>query len=69
MQNIHKVCGCGRKHTRAEWNALEHLPNWDMGEGEVHEVRNCHCGSTLLVQIEEVRSSRPSQHVAFTASV
>jgi PAS domain S-box-containing protein len=45
-----KECSCGRALTRNDWEMLEHLPDWDFGDGEVvQEVRNCACGSTLMV--------------------
>ena len=48
-----KQCSCGRALTRDDWDALEHLPDWDLGEGEVQEVRNCSCGSTLVIDRDD----------------
>lgn len=53
MSEVIKTCGCGKSYAREGWDALEHLPNWVYDWGEVQEVRNCTCGSTLVVVIVE----------------
>jgi hypothetical protein len=50
-----KRCGCGRVHFLFQWKKLDELPDWDFGNGEVYETRNCQCGSTILVPVEAVR--------------
>lgn len=48
-----KKCGCGREFTRKTFDNLPQLPNWEWEWGEVQEVRNCQCGSTIVVVIKE----------------
>jgi hypothetical protein len=44
-----KSCGCGRAFTRAQWDQLNRLPDWPVDDAVACEVRNCTCGSTLLL--------------------
>jgi hypothetical protein len=65
MDEIIKVCGCGRSYTREKWDALHRLPNWTYEWGEVQEVRNCVCGSTIVLVVDlgqlEAESTTPSK--------
>ena len=65
-----KQCSCGRALTRDDWEALEHLPDWDLGEGEVQQVRNCSCGSTLVIDREDAvdPSSEPTSGIRRSAA-
>jgi len=46
-----KSCGCGRIFTREQWDQLEQLSDWLFTAGPIFEVRNCPCGSTLIVDV------------------
>lgn len=45
-----KHCSCGQAFSREQWDGLEHLPDWPLDSGRVAQVRNCTCGSTLLLE-------------------
>jgi hypothetical protein len=54
-QEIVKICACGIAHTREDWLALRRVGTMRVpGEGyepeDRWELRNCHCGSTLLIR-------------------
>lgn len=47
-----KRCACGVSiRSREAWRALRLVGVQDLGEGERAELRNCSCGSTLMVEI------------------
>lgn len=50
--DIISTCGCGRKHSRVDWHALDEVGVWDTGAGEVLDLRNCPCGSTISTPIK-----------------
>lgn len=50
---ILKECACGLDYTLHDWELLPYVGRQDFEWGEVHELRNCHCGSTLVKVIEE----------------
>lgn len=57
-----KTCGCGEVYTQDAWQQLPFGGIWpgsDMHTGRKYgpdlETRNCTCGSTVAVPIEEVR--------------
>lgn len=65
MSEIIKKCSCcGLSYTREAWDALAPLPNWTWEWGEVQELRNCTCGSTLSIVVTEgapISKSDPSR--------
>lgn len=58
---ILKVCACGRSFTRSTWSALPFVGTADNGRerGELLELRNCLCGSTISIAIGEHAPSSP----------
>lgn len=49
-----KTCACGRELTLAEWLALPHGGIWRIDTLETLELRNCPCGSTISLPVDEV---------------
>ena len=43
-----KVCACGRAHSWHRWCRLDRVGP------QVHEYRNCACGSTLVVDLLQI---------------
>ena len=52
---IVKVCSCGIVISGAEWTRLRYLGVQDVGDGERLELRLCHCGSSVAVEIPRAR--------------
>jgi hypothetical protein len=52
-ERLIKVCACGRGYTRANWEALPDRVVYAADDDEVHEQRRCHCGSHIVVVVEE----------------
>ena len=48
-----KRCSCGRAHTSEEWLKLPLVGLQRFPWGEVLELRNCVCGSTRAVEVQE----------------
>lgn len=51
-----KVCGCGRVHDRAGWNALPRAERFNglyFDSVETIELRHCYCGSSIAVSLGE----------------
>jgi hypothetical protein len=44
-----KRCSCGRVYTAAMWRRLPGGKLWKLPWGEVQEMRDCVCGSTMNV--------------------
>ena len=44
------ACACGKKHV---WESLPLVGTQTMPWGEVLELRNCPCGSTLSIVLDE----------------
>lgn len=44
-----KVCGCGRRHSAAGWAGLVRVGEHENVDGDLLELRNCPCGSTLSI--------------------
>lgn len=59
-----KVCACGIAYTREEFDLLARLQDWHLPWGEVQEMRNCPCGSTMNVVIRE---GTPEEEAAYDA--
>lgn len=53
MPPIPKVveCSCGRSYTQEEWEELPNRNIWRLPWGEVLEMRDCWCRSTISVQL------------------
>jgi hypothetical protein len=47
-----KRCGCGRCFTRAQWRELQYV-GAQVDDIETLELRNCPCGSTIAVVVEQ----------------
>ncbi len=53
-RNFPKLCtNCGRRYTLKRWNRLPNARLWKMPWGEVQELRECVCGSTLSIILLE----------------
>lgn len=50
--NTFKTCSCGREYTEAEWKQLPNMKLWRLPWGEVLEMRDCVCRSTLSIVLE-----------------
>ncbi|MCK4792799.1 MAG: hypothetical protein KAV87_54220 [Desulfobacteraceae bacterium] len=48
-ERIIKRCSCKRKYTEAQWKELRYVGEMKGIDGEVAELRDCFCGSTLLI--------------------
>jgi hypothetical protein len=46
-----KHCGCGAVWTREAWSTLPYLARWELEGGPTHELRHCHCHTTLAVDV------------------
>lgn len=56
MGNIIKKCGCGHSYTLQGWRRLDlrgYMGDSDYGM-EMMELRNCACGSTLAVLVDDL---------------
>jgi len=57
-----KECRCGRRYLSWSWAELPlvgYLPNGQDAAGEVLELRNCACGSTIAMNFGDVPSLPP----------
>ena len=52
-----KVCPCGRRYTRREWDALEWVGVQEADETKVLHLRNCTCGSTMAVEVARTEAA------------
>lgn len=50
---VYKKCKCGHAYTRETWGALDYAGEQPAEDGEVLELRNCVCGSTLAIVLVE----------------
>lgn len=49
-----KTCTvCGRVYTLRRWLRLPDPKRWELDWGEVQELRNCVCGTTLSIVVVE----------------
>ena len=55
-----KTCGCGRQYTQETWEALPDKKVYRMEWGEVHEMRNCVCRSTIVMVLEKGETQHPA---------
>lgn len=49
---VAKTCGCGRHFEKEAWEALDYVGLQRYEWGEVQEMRNCFCGSTIVIILE-----------------
>ncbi|CAN5924059.1 hypothetical protein BH11MYX4_BH11MYX4_64090 [soil metagenome] len=54
-----KHCGCGAVWTREAWSRLPYLARWELEGGPTHELRHCHCGTTLAVDVSLLGGAAP----------
>lgn len=47
-----KTCKCGRVHSQVEWSQLPLVGEQRLPWGEVQELRNCACGSTIAIVLD-----------------
>jgi CheY-like chemotaxis protein len=56
--DVVKRCTCGREYTRAQWLALPRCGRMNLARrGSVVEVRNCPCGSSMALPLDESGAS------------
>jgi hypothetical protein len=46
-----KRCACGRVYSLQRWFELPHPQRWELDWGEVQELRNCVCRSTMAIVV------------------
>jgi len=46
-----KHCGCGSTYSQEEWIKLPYLARWEIEGGPTHELRHCHCHTTLAIDV------------------
>lgn len=51
-KEIFKQCSCGRTYTKEEWEQLPNRQLWELSWGEVLELRDCVCRSTMSIQLK-----------------
>jgi hypothetical protein len=52
---ILKMCCCGRAYTLVAWEKLESRGFQSFDDGEILELRNYACGSTIAFQVQSPR--------------
>ena len=55
-----KTCSCKREYTREQWEALPGKKPQTFDWGEVHEMRNCPCGSTIVLVLDDGEQQQPA---------
>ena len=53
--------GCGAVFTEEQWKRLERIPDWRFDDGVVLEQRNCVCGSTLAIEVDDDTKDEAAQ--------
>ena len=48
-----KICSCGRRYTLSQWEKLPGMKFWETPWGEVLEMRDCVCRSTISIVLVE----------------
>lgn len=46
-----KHCGCGSIYSQEAWTKLPFLARWEIEGGPTHELRHCHCHTTLAIDV------------------
>jgi len=54
-----KRCGCGLTYSQEEWAKLPYLARWEIEGGPTHELRHCHCHTTLAVDAAMLDGAGP----------
>jgi hypothetical protein len=49
---IFKKCSCGRTYTREQWENLPDKKVYTLEWGEVHDQRQCPCGSHIIIVLD-----------------
>lgn len=52
MTKVFKRCSCGRAYTEAQWKTLPFVGIQKYPWGEVQELRNCVCKSTMTIVLD-----------------
>ncbi len=50
-EKIIKKCACKRKYTETQWRTLRYVGETTGIDGDVWEMRDCVCESTLMIRI------------------
>ncbi len=59
MSATYKRCACGVAYTRKQWEALPEVATQRFDWGEVQQMKNCTCGSTMAVVLEPGEKTDP----------
>jgi hypothetical protein len=54
-----KRCLCGASYTDETWKALRYVGLQDLGDGELAELRDCTCSSTLAIELPPTDGAPP----------
>lgn len=54
-----KRCACGKVYSREQWETLPDKTVYSMEWGEVHEQRQCSCGSHIIIVLEHGEQQDP----------
>ena len=55
-----KHCGCGATYSEEEWTKLPYLARWEIEGGPTHELRHCHCHTTLAIDVGVLSEATPT---------
>ena len=55
-----KTCGCGLSYSVTTWRILPFVGMLDDGDAIIGELRNCVCGSTICVALEDLEEAPPT---------
>ncbi len=50
-----KKCSCRKKYTLSAWEELKYVGKMKGVDSEVAELRDCSCGSTLMLLISQIK--------------
>ncbi len=56
-----KHCGCGSIYTQDAWAKLPYLARWEIEGGPTHELRHCHCQTTLAIDVSMLDGAHPPE--------
>lgn len=54
---MYKACACGRSYTAEHWSQLANPRVWRLPWGEVQQLRQCFCGSTISVVLVSAKAA------------
>ena len=66
---IVKTCSCGKAFTREQWEALPKVGLQTYDNGEVQEMRNCPCGSSIVIVLDPGETQEPAKGQRWKAKV